>query len=102
MPKVVVRIVSSFVSLPWQAHLLSLGRSRELVVIELAYLISRVTPLALLGASLGLLELGLVVVLSNLLYNLLYIFYFARAYRKGELWSPRASPDTAPPTVAGR
>ena len=82
----------AFASLPWQAYVLSLGRARELIVIELVYLAARVGPLLAFGKAIDLRELALIVIFSHLLYNLLYILYFAVAYRRGLLWTQTPAP----------
>ena len=62
-------------------------------MIELVYLAARVGPLLAFGKAIDLRELALIVILSHLLYNLLYILYFAVAYPRGVLWTqtPAAS-----------
>jgi hypothetical protein len=78
----------SFFALPYQAYVQSLGRSRELIFIELTYLAARILPMLLWKDSIDLRGLAVIVVFSNLVYNGLYSIYFLIAYRKGTLATP--------------
>jgi O-antigen/teichoic acid export membrane protein len=78
-------VVISFTVLPWQAYLLSIGRSRDLIFMEVIFFLCRIVPIVAMGASLTLSGLAWIVVLSYLAYNLLYLGYFAAAYRRGTL-----------------
>jgi O-antigen/teichoic acid export membrane protein len=75
----------SFAALPCQAFVQSLGRSRELIYIELSYLAARILPMLYWGETLGLRGLAIVVVLSNLVYNGLYALYFIVSHKRGTL-----------------
>jgi Na+-driven multidrug efflux pump len=75
----------AFAALPCQAFVQSLGRSRELIYIELSYLAARILPMLIWGETLGLRGLAIVVVLSNLVYNVLYAAYFIVSHKRGTL-----------------
>ncbi len=80
-------ILFAFAALPCQAFVQSLGRSRELIYIEFAYLAARVGPLLYWREEFGVRELAILVVLSNLLYNFLYVLYFVVSHKNGSLVS---------------